>query len=276
MVTNLVEKYISLIIGCQRSGTTLLRLILETHPQISVYEEPDCWDFLPNKILLQNEIIKKLKEGKKKIVFKAPAITEQLVNVDSLVHGLHPKYPYRFRYENQRLFFLFRDPRDVCVSLKKLKSNSSGHDWIDMWDKYIDNLYPVTIPQFNKKYSRELEIIKNSGKNSFYPKAALYWKIKSESFFKYDKLNFQQILIWYEDFVTFPEKNIKRICTFLDLEFHENMLKHHKFDHYRTNAKGITIGDTNTKLPIHRDSVKSYEKDMTLEEQDLVILITEQ
>jgi len=62
----------------------------------------------------------------------------------------------------------------------------------------------------------------------------------------------------------------------LDLEFHENMLKHHKFDHYRTNAKGITIGDTNTKLPIHRDSVKSYEKDMTLEEQDLVILITEQ
>ncbi len=60
MVPNFIEKYICLIIGCQRSGTTLLRLILETHPQISVYEEPDCYDFLPNKILLQNEIIKKL------------------------------------------------------------------------------------------------------------------------------------------------------------------------------------------------------------------------
>lgn len=123
---------ICFIVGCQRSGTTLLRLILECHNQVSCYEEPTCYDYWADNALLEKELHEQKKLGKDVLVFKSPCLTEQFNNSDGVVKELrYHKFPFSFKYNNQLILFLVRDPRDVCLSLKKLKSNSSGQDWVD-------------------------------------------------------------------------------------------------------------------------------------------------
>lgn len=43
------------IIGCQRSGTTLMRLILDSHPQVSCVDESSAYDLLLDHHLLPHE-----------------------------------------------------------------------------------------------------------------------------------------------------------------------------------------------------------------------------
>lgn len=66
-----------LIVGCQRSGTTLLRLVLESHSSIISIDEPASYELLSNNKKL--EIKKKNLKEKKWIGFKIPRFTEQIL-----------------------------------------------------------------------------------------------------------------------------------------------------------------------------------------------------
>ena len=65
------------ILGCQRSGTTLLRLILEVHPDVF------CYDELKGYAVLQGAIQEDLPHARL-IGFKIPRWTEQM-NCEVLV-----------------------------------------------------------------------------------------------------------------------------------------------------------------------------------------------
>jgi len=107
------DSNICFIIGCQRSGTTMMRLVLETHPELVCYEEPTSYNYWADRSLLENEIVTKSKEGKRVFVFKTPCLTEQFNNTDGIAKELrHKKFPFSFRYDNQLLIFMVRDPRD--------------------------------------------------------------------------------------------------------------------------------------------------------------------
>ena len=59
------------IAGCQRSGTTLMRLILECHDQVSCFDELRSYGALAERPLLQDL-------AGRKVGFKIPRWTEQL------------------------------------------------------------------------------------------------------------------------------------------------------------------------------------------------------
>ena len=75
---------ICFVIGCNRSGTTLTRLILESHPKVSAYDETTSYDYWRKKDLLTGGLLKNQNDGKDCIVFKVPNMTEQLNNPDSV------------------------------------------------------------------------------------------------------------------------------------------------------------------------------------------------
>ena len=263
---------ICFIVGCHRSGTTLARLILECHPEISVYDEPQSYDYWRNRLSLIDEIKDKTLQGKSCFVFKTPNLTEQFNNPDHVARFL-VRDPYHFEYEKQFLIFLVRDPRDVCLSLKKLQSTPNKAKWVDKLDDYLYHLFPQTIPAFAEKYSKELDIIKKSDEYQFSAIAALFWKIKNQSYFEYEKSGYKLLLIFFEDLVTSPRSQINKMCAFLNISFNQNMLRHHELKHIRTNKEGFTLGNTDTRRPIDPNAAELYTEKMDKEEQKIILSI---
>jgi hypothetical protein len=268
------NSHLCLIVGCQRSGTTLLRLVLEMHPEVSVFEEPTAYDYWADPELLEQTVEKGRSEGKRLFVFKAPCLTEQLDRADGMAQELrYYRFPFRFRYDGQLLLFAVRDPRDVCLSLKRLGERSSGDDWIDIWPRYIDALYPKIMPEFEKRYARDLSILRDAGPYGFAARAALYWKVKTESFFRYDALGYKLRLILYEDFVTSPRRNILWLCRFLGLRLDERMVEHHRQPHAEVYADGLTVGDTDPQRAVDSNSTRAYRGRMPIKEQEVILEI---
>ncbi len=265
---------ICLIVGCQRSGTTLMHLILECHSGISCHDEPTSYDYFADETVLEGELREQKSLGKRVLAFKCPCLTEQFDNTDGVARDIsYHKFPFPFRYNNHLVLFLVRDPRDVCLSLKRLKTNPRYSSWANSWEGYVDSLYPETIPGFNEKYAGDLSIIKNAGEFSFAAKVALYWKIKTESFFRYDEMGYKLRLILYEDLCTSPERNIRHICRFLKIPFDTKMLNHHLMEHKYVDENGYAIGDTDPYRSIDPDAIRLYDGKMPLKEQKIIFSI---
>src|SRR3989338_1555877 len=104
------------IIGCQRSGTTLLRLILESHHSIYCFDERRAYDFLKDK---NNFSLFKFPDNSKLIGFKIPILTEQINN--SFLHDYALSISMSNFYNMEPLVFIVRDCRDVICSMKNLQ-----------------------------------------------------------------------------------------------------------------------------------------------------------
>ena len=89
-----------LITGCQRSGTTLLNLILDSHPQIKGVDEGDFFVDLLHEYLNHPDY-------HPYVAFKLPKISH-LVPALQFVPGI-------------KVLWCIRDPRDVVMSMLKLK-----------------------------------------------------------------------------------------------------------------------------------------------------------
>jgi len=244
------------ILGCQRSGTTLVRLILESHSKISCFDEPDCYKLLQNYQTL-------IQKDKKILGFKTPVITEQMnwpffsdASLDFIIEN---------KFQDAPKIFLIRDVRDTISSMKTLKQGSTT--WYQIWPQKSINFWKFTIPDFKTKYSKDLKKISTS-KNKLLASASFYWKYKTDSIFEYEKNTSTVIRVLYEDLVNNKKNSIKKIIEFLNLDWEDDLLHHEKKKHKLTDKKGITVGNTNTKLPIFNKSVGRYQKDFSSSEID--------
>ena len=84
------------MLGCQRTGTTLLRIILEAHPDVF------CYDELKGYAVLQKRYIEDLPDVKL-IEFKIPRWTEQLTCPVLFDEG--PEGPCDNFYRGEKILF---------------------------------------------------------------------------------------------------------------------------------------------------------------------------
>jgi len=242
------------IIGAQRSGTTLLRLMLNSHSKIAIPEEGGFWMPLlrefkgkVDRVIGNNEVNRIIAYIKNDSQFKLWALDankffEEIkcksnITLSELMSGLYIHYaksqgkviwgdktPSFFRmipvlselFPDARFIHIIRDGRDLFLSWRKI-------------DRTKSNISLV----------------------------ALEWiyKIKKvrKAFGELDPDRSMEIR--YEDLVSYPENKLKEICSFFSLNYEPIMLDYWKrSDRY--------IGDHHSKLifrPVSSSSINKWK-----------------
>jgi len=272
-VQNISNKPI-FIVGCERSGTTVVRLILHTHPNIAIPPQTKILKKLYKRRLIFRDLSKK--QNRSKI---AEYITSnydkktKLVDLGVDPHNIHQKIqssgnsigaigaiifqeyakkhhklrwgdkrPYYIKYLRQllhlfpdaQIIHIIRDPRDAVASLLSMS-------W---WKKNLMN-------------------------------SILNWKeaVRRGSIMKKHLPSDQYFELRYEDFIDNPEQWIRQICGFLNEEFYPQML------HFQTTAE-TAIPDykmewhSATKQALSAKSIGRWKNDLTRQEACIVEKIT--
>jgi hypothetical protein len=231
------------ILGSARTGTTLLRLVLESHSQIACFDE---WRSYISLATQEYEA----PEGVRYLGFKIPAWTEQLsdeVVSDPITNDRSVQQFYR----GDRGIFMLRDVREVVASMYT----------ISLIDQLLDTVQAKLDqqPAFSQKYARELAVVSTSS----HPRlalGALYWKDKTLALFDYVRAGLPILGVRYEDLTAAPERQLRRIVRFLDLPWEDGLLDHPSHPHGELDSTGMAIAGTDPGRAIDAASIRSWER----------------
>jgi hypothetical protein len=239
------------IIGCQRSGTTLVRLILESHSRVHCFDELLGYSVLAGSASAPNV-------AEPLVGFKIPRWTEQLFEEELWDEGL----PERVRnvYRGERLVFLVRDVRDTIVSMMKLRGPVNR--WLDTYPPNIIAAKASHSAVFRSSIARDLKVV-SAASDSAVAMGALYWKYKTMALEHYANRGLPVFVLQYRDLVQNSGVVLPRLCEFLEIPWEAGVLDHPRFSHGETFPNGTTLGDTDPQRSIHSASVDQWKNYLT-------------
>lgn len=201
---------ITFVGGVPRSGTTLLRVMLDAHPDIRCGEETRV---IPRIISMRNKWMKSEKEHRRlkeaglsdstlddatrafisDIITANGPMAPHLCNKDPLVLNYMPDIVRL--YPKSRFILMIRDGRAVAYSIVNRNVTITG----------VDSKSYVSAALFwNKVIQRMTTDCRHLGKH-------------------------RCLQVHYEELVAKPRHWMEQILTFLDIPWHDNVLKHHQF-----------------------------------------------
>jgi hypothetical protein len=258
--TNLTPRFF--ILGCQRSGTTLVRLVLECHPLIQCLDEIEAYKAL----LISHPTIA---PQKKWVGYKIPRWTEQLCEPTLWDDGLDETGP-QF-YDSDPILFLLRDVRDTVVSMTRLMAGEKS--WLEVYGRPI-LAAKMAKQDFRSRYAREIAFLEKADWPAV-SVGALYWKYKTQAFFDYRDRGLPVCGVSYEKLVAHPETHLKRILSHLDLPWDPNLLDHPRFPHTELYPNGRTVGNSDPNRPINTDSVGQWQRSLSRNEVSQIMAIAQ-
>jgi hypothetical protein len=239
------------IIGCQRSGTTLLGMMLGAHPAISTYDEPESYAMHPCVCSSLCDTCKWVSRvDATQIDHKTP------YSLHKVPMWTHNPTEICTNHPESKLIFLSRDPKEVVSSMFCLKMASGN--WIqEQAPREIANMLtklhqidPECAEKYTNVYQKlDQEILIG----------AFCWLLK-ENFTKYCT-DLPIIRVNYTDLVTDPTKTMHTVTDFLEIDWDESVLQHHM-----TNF-GLKIGHTQGDRSIDTASLQKYQKVLTKSQQ---------
>ncbi|MAI37323.1 sulfotransferase [Alteromonas sp.] len=192
-----------ILLGTQRSGTTLLTRMLSAHSQLFIQNEISVEEVFthtsPDKIIEHcNEQIRKRhglpisellkRENKTLWGFKDPQLTEHLSALEPFL-------------KTTKFITIVRDPRGVVNS-------------------YIDNKWGLGTTAYTGAIRWRNEVLAQESFMQKEPKQCLY--------------------IRYEDLVTKQEETLRKVCTHLEIPFENSLIEYHKKKaQFKLNASNI-------------------------------------
>lgn len=255
------------ITGCQRSGTTLLGLILDSHPKIRGIDEdrfilPSIYRYLCETLPADPEFIS----------FKLPMYAHMMSFLESL--------------PNRRIIWCIRNPLDAVCSMAKLQIGDGEikvpwalhpkGGWLEITNthwvlngeqrKRLDGHIAEYIRLRDKlnKLSQTPENLNRIDHRDCVFSGALCWALKNELPSLYKARNIDFHVVRYEDLVSNPRERIAEILDYIGADWSEEVLMHHQLH------EGTSIGKTSNTRPIDRKSVGQGKKNLSQEEQELV------
>lgn len=257
-----------LIVGCQRSGTTLLRLILDSHSKVSCFDESISHELLAKGNDVIDDFVSKA--GMSHLGFKIPRFTEQLDSSELQDFGLN--FTIDNFYRSEPIIFLSRDCRDVVCSMLNLKIGEDS--WLQTWGIPIIEYWLENSEIFKSSFGSTIQQVKDS--NYYEVKmGALYWVFKNSAYLRYLQKGYPLHFVKYEDLVSNPKRTIQSIARFLGLLWEDSLLKHHEKSHSELSDKGLAVGRTDPKRRIDNSKVGQYQKQLTQQEQLAVLSVSE-
>lgn len=251
-----------LILGCQRSGTTLLRLILNSHSGIHCYDELKAYSILSTGFGSTHK-------DTQLAGFKIPRWTEQLLNPVLFDEGLESSCP-NF-YDGEKLLFMVRDVRDVLASMQALKAGNIS--WHEQWPPRILLRKVISEPRFRERYAREFDLMAQAP-DLLTAASAFYWKYKTEALFRYSNENFPVMPVFYEDLIRNPRSVLESVCRHLEIPWEDGLLQHNLHAHDEVFEGGLTVGGTNSKSPIHDGSIGRWRNALKAADLEVIERIT--
>lgn len=221
-------KNILFIVGCQRSGTSLMTRIFFRDIRAKVYRESSILSSNdPFKLRLNSLplVKKRISRDKAPLIILKPLVESQ--NIIKLLENFQESYA----------IWLFRHYKDVTSSnlkqfgiengindLKPIANNQPG-DWRS------EKVTPYTRSIINQFFNEEL---------SPYDASALFWFARNQIFYdlKLDE-NPRILMCRYEDLASTPASIVKYIYDYIGLPFPENHLT--KEVHKRSVKKGKDV-----------------------------------
>lgn len=255
------------IIGTERSGSNLLRLILDAHPHICVPHPPHILKYFAPRLsaygdLCQPENLRSLVADVRGLITNhihpweaVPSIEEimaavghpSLIGVFFGVYRAHcrttgkPRWGCKSTFvidhlpevlavcPTARFLFLVRDPRDVAVSSRK-SIFSPCHPWL----------------------------------------TARLWRRQQETGWRWLKACPENVmLVRYEDLLAEPEPTVRRICEFLEEKFDPGMLEFHQGEAARRSSE-LSGCWRNTGRPIQTGNTGRYRRELSSAEISLI------
>jgi hypothetical protein len=245
------------IVGCGRSGTTLLKSILSAHPALFVMPETfffrnvypyvsrygaEPWRAASGWWLADMGItpgrLKPLVEARLEAgISKECAVLGAIFDFHAAAHpGVeigektpdHVNHIARIRlcFPNARIIQIIRDPRAVVASFRKVKVGSNA------------------VADISAEWSRTERILKSqAGSDNF-------------------------LALRYEDLVKHPEEKLREICTFLGVVWVPEVLSFHSRDD--AGYAPEQVHHTNTRKPLFRDSIDAWKEDLSDREIGLI------
>lgn len=262
------------ILGNPRSGTTLFRLMLDAHSEVTVppesgfmiwfYQKYKCWHINGSYEEMIKEFITDLKTAKKinNWRFNFNSLNEFLTvkhseNYTELINDVYTYYALELGkeiklfgdknnfhlnhireiteiYKHAKFIHIIRDGRDVACSYKELNNKKINSEFAP---KLSDNIEDIA-----DEWLENNNLILNDLEKYSSPK------------------NF--ISIKYEKLVKESCKTLKRACDFLDIDYQSRMLNYYK------NSKSFEPDEflqwkANTKKPLQENKIKRYITDLS-------------
>ncbi|MFH1053152.1 MAG: sulfotransferase [Candidatus Woesearchaeota archaeon] len=251
---------IILILGHGRSGTTLLNKVLCSHPNIFIIgnEINDLSFFHSNQHIYK-------KYGRRKYymmikdMYNHPDLRKNKKGIDDKnlkrfikIHSLRD-----FFYE---IFDLFRKKNKKNLIGIKISNNFAKN--VDMIKDLFKCAYCIHIIRDPRDVFISLRNTRFGTKSPFY--AAKSWKYAIDKIRSLKTVNRRYYEIRYEKLISQPEKELKKLCKFLNLEFSRNMLTFYKRTgkipaHHKMLKQGFT-----------KDNCNKWKKELNKKELDLI------
>ena len=227
------SKHLIIILGCQRSGTTLTYLILNSHSQIKGIDETESNYCFPHPSILAYNWMRGYTTCLK--------LPNQTFNLEHIV-----KY-----FPQAKIIWLLRNPYAVVSSMRKFQTN--GGNWLNRYAKQELLRESLLIPEI---LSLDLE---NLDEVSL---GAMVWRYKNIALEKYKNTGLNIFTVKYEELLDRPQQVIANMLEFANLEWNDNVLNHHQ--HYRGKKK--YPGGTKGNIAIDKSRKKP---DLALSESEI-------
>lgn len=254
------------IVGTERSGSNLLRLVLDAHPRITVPHPPHVMKFFDplvagygdlaeeaNRRALVADVVRLVRvhvhpwdfaPDEDRLVRESRTLFDVYAGLmeQARAHSGKPRWGCKStfmiahvpeilaRFPDAKLLWLYRDPRDVAVSSRK-------------------SVFSTFHPYNTAKLWTEQQGL------------GLRWEAELPP----ERLR----RVVYERLVAEPEAEIREICAFLDEAFHPDLLRHFEKPAAKRSAEFMESWGSTGK-PINEDSVGKWRGQLTEREVALV------
>lgn len=259
------------ILGNPRSGTSMFRMMLNSHPEIVVPPECGFAHWLSNEYLDKDFSQKSVREQYIDALSKTKKFETWNINLDFVRKLLEGHSVSSYTDAVRCTYMAYGYGRDSQVSLVGDKNNYYIKHCNELKAIFPDAKFVLIVRDGRDVACSYLELSNSSSNSQYKPnlpseieEIAKEWKTNNGTVLEAFGDNVH--IIRYEDLVTTPEVELSKVCRFLGVEFHQDMLAFYKKN---DEPKDFLGWKSKTLEKVDSKNLKKYKEKLSEEQIEI-------